>query len=71
MRPHFDSIHRVSPLTANRDSDTVSLVTDTVDLIFMRNALNLILPKLAKVIHSLSQFAIKFKDFSNLGFRHY
>lgn len=37
-------------------------VTDNADLIFMRDALDLILPKLAKVIHNLAQFALKYKD---------
>lgn len=43
-------------------------VTDNADLIFMRDALDLILPKLAKVIHSLKQFALKYKDLPTLGF---
>ena len=37
----------------------------------MRDALALILPKLAKVIHNLSQFALQFKDLPTLGFTHY
>jgi adenylosuccinate lyase len=43
-------------------------VTDNADLIFMRDALDLILPKLAKVIHNLSHFAFKYKDLPTLGF---
>ncbi|KAF2837579.1 adenylosuccinate lyase [Patellaria atrata CBS 101060] len=46
-------------------------VTDNADLIFLRNALDLVLPKLAKVIHNLSQFALKYKDLPTLGFTHY
>ncbi|MCJ1458742.1 adenylosuccinase ade13 [Mycoblastus sanguinarius] len=42
-------------LIADGDSNRVSKVTDNADLIFMRDALGLILPKLAKVIHNLSQ----------------
>jgi adenylosuccinate lyase len=34
----------------------------------MRDALDLILPKLAKVIRNLSQFALKYKDLPTLGF---
>ncbi|KAK2873470.1 hypothetical protein FQN49_002345 [Arthroderma sp. PD_2] len=49
----------------------VRLVTDNADLIFIRDALDLILPKLAKVIHNLTQFAIKYKDLPALGFTHY
>ncbi|KAL8773314.1 MAG: hypothetical protein Q9209_001708 [Squamulea sp. 1 TL-2023] len=37
----------------------------------MRDALRLILPKLAKVIHNLSKFALKFKDLPTLAFTHY
>jgi adenylosuccinate lyase len=43
-------------------------VTDNADLIFMRDAMDLILPKLAKVIYNLSQFAYKYKDLPTLGF---
>lgn len=46
-------------------------MTDNADLIFMRDALALILPKLAKVIHNLSSFALQFKDLPTLGFTHY
>ncbi|KAL8915260.1 MAG: hypothetical protein Q9171_000379 [Xanthocarpia ochracea] len=46
-------------------------VTDNADLIFMRDALRLILPKLAKVIHNLSRFALKYKDLPTLAFTHY
>lgn len=49
----------------------MSQVTDNADLIFMRDALDLILPKLAKVIHNLSQFSMKYKDLPTLGFTHY
>ncbi|KAI4219059.1 MAG: hypothetical protein LQ349_008469 [Xanthoria aureola] len=48
-----------------------ALVTDNADLIFMRDALRLILPKIAKVIHNLSRFALKFKDLPTLAFTHY
>ncbi|KAL8976129.1 MAG: hypothetical protein Q9205_007806 [Flavoplaca limonia] len=37
----------------------------------MRDALRLILPKLAKVIHNLFRFALKFKDLPTLAFTHY
>jgi adenylosuccinate lyase len=48
---------------------TISLlVTDNADLIFLRDAMDLVLPKLAKVIHNLSQFALKFKDLPTLGY---
>jgi adenylosuccinate lyase len=50
---------------------TSCYVTDNADLIFMRDALDLILPKLAKVVHNLSQFALRYKDLPTLGFTHY
>ncbi|KAL1997320.1 hypothetical protein VTN49DRAFT_3922 [Thermomyces lanuginosus] len=50
---------------------TSCFVTDNADLIFIRDAIDLILPKLAKVIHNLSQFALKYKDLPTLGFTHY
>ncbi|KAL1982905.1 hypothetical protein VTN96DRAFT_757 [Rasamsonia emersonii] len=49
---------------------TSCYVTDNTELIFMRDALDLILPKLAKVIHNLKEFALKYKDLPTLGFTH-
>ena len=43
-------------------------VTDNADLIFIGRGLDLILPKLAKVIYNLTQFALKYKDLPTLGF---
>jgi adenylosuccinate lyase len=37
-------------------------------LIFLRDALDLLLPKLAKIIHNLSKFAVEHKDLPTLGF---
>jgi adenylosuccinate lyase len=34
----------------------------------MRDALDLLLPKLAKVIHNLSKFALQYKDLPTLAF---
>ncbi|KAK3295983.1 L-Aspartase-like protein [Chaetomium fimeti] len=50
---------------------TSCYVTDNTELIFMRRALDLILPKLAKVIQNLQEFALKYKDMPTLGFTHY
>jgi adenylosuccinate lyase len=36
----------------------------------MRDAIDLLLPKLAKVIHNLANFADKYKDVPTLGFTH-
>jgi len=46
-------------------------VTDNADLIFQQRALDLILPKLAKVIQNLQGFALQQKDLPTLGFTHY
>ncbi|EAQ90944.1 hypothetical protein CHGG_02879 [Chaetomium globosum CBS 148.51] len=46
-------------------------VTDNADLIFLQRALDLILPKLAKVIQNLQEFALQYKDMPTLGFTHY
>lgn len=37
----------------------------------MAKALDLIIPKLAKSIHNLSKFALKYKDLPTLGYTHY
>jgi adenylosuccinate lyase len=50
---------------------TRQAVTDNADLIFQQRALDLILPKLAKVIQNLQEFALKYKDMPTLGFTHY
>lgn len=50
---------------------TSCFVTDNTELIFMKTGLKLILPKLAKVISNLSQFALKHKDLPTLGFTHF
>jgi adenylosuccinate lyase len=46
-------------------------VTDNADLIFLKDGLDILLPKLATVIHRLSQFALKYKDMPTLGYTHY
>jgi adenylosuccinate lyase len=46
-------------------------VTDNADLIFLRDGLDLILPKLAVIIHKLSNFALEYKSLPTLGYTHY
>lgn len=46
----------------------ISQVTDNADLIFIRDALDLILPKLAKVVHNLAGFALQYKDLPTLAY---
>lgn len=47
-----------------------SYVTDNADLIFLRDGLDLLLPKLATVIKKLSDFARKYRDQACLGYTH-
>lgn len=49
---------------------TSCYVTDNADLIFLRSALDLLLPKLAVVIARLAAFAEKHRDTPTLGFTH-
>ncbi|ROT40422.1 adenylosuccinate lyase [Sodiomyces alkalinus F11] len=50
---------------------TSCFVTDNAELILMRDAMDLLLPKLAKVIRNFSQFALHTKDIPTLGWTHY
>lgn len=50
---------------------TSCFVTDNADLIFLRDAYDVLIPKLVNVIHKLSQFAIKYKDLPVLGWTHF
>jgi adenylosuccinate lyase len=46
------------------------LLTDNADLIFHRDGLDLLLPKLATIIRNLADFADKHKDLACLGLTH-
>lgn len=50
---------------------TSCYVTDNADLIFLRNAIDIFLPKLATIISRLSKFALEQKDVPCLGYTHY
>lgn len=50
---------------------TSCFVTDNAELIFIQKGLQLLLPRLAKVISNLSQFALKYKDMPTLAYTHY
>jgi adenylosuccinate lyase len=50
---------------------TSSYVTDNGDLIQMREAINILIPKLANVIRQLASFAEKTAHQATLGFTHY
>ncbi|KFH63783.1 adenylosuccinate lyase [Podila verticillata NRRL 6337] len=50
---------------------TSCYVTDNGDLIILRDGLDILLPKLARVIQRLSAFAEQYKDLPTLGFTHF
>ncbi|NXI20814.1 PUR8 lyase, partial [Sterrhoptilus dennistouni] len=50
---------------------TSCYVGDNTDLIVLRDGFNLLLPKLARVISRLANFAEKYADMPALGFTHY
>ena len=49
---------------------TSCFVTDNADLIFLREAIDIIIPKLVNVIDRLSKFALQYKDLPTLGWTH-
>ena len=49
---------------------TSCYVTDNTELILMREAMDLLLPMIAKVIDNLSKFAMEWKDLPTLGYTH-
>lgn len=49
---------------------TSCFVGDNTDLIVLRDALDLLLPRVASVINALSDFALKYRDLPTLGFTH-
>lgn len=50
---------------------TSCYVTDNADLIFLRDAFDVLIPKLVNVIDRLSKFAIEYKDLPVLGWTHF
>lgn len=50
---------------------TSCFVTDNADLIFLRDAYDVIIPKLVNVIDRLAKFAIQYKDLPVLGWTHF
>ena len=49
---------------------TSCYVLDNMDLLNLQSGLNLVSPKLASVIHCLTNFAMNYRSFSTLGFTH-
>ncbi|EEQ37024.1 putative adenylosuccinate lyase [Clavispora lusitaniae] len=50
---------------------TSCYVTDNADLIFLRDAYDILIPKLVNVIDRLSKFAMEYKDLPVLGWTHF
>lgn len=50
---------------------TSCFVTDNADLIFIRDAYDIIIPKLVNVINRLAKFAMEYKDLPVLGWTHF
>ncbi|KAK9470781.1 L-Aspartase-like protein [Dipodascopsis tothii] len=50
---------------------TSCFVTDNADLIFLRDACDILIKKLVNVIDRLSQFALEYKDMPVLGWTHF
>ncbi|TAQ85459.1 hypothetical protein B7494_g6207 [Chlorociboria aeruginascens] len=70
---HVYAFGQVAPAAAGiiHTGATSCYLTDNADLIFIRDGLVLLLPKLATVIHKLSEFALEYKDMPTLGYTHY
>ncbi|KAF3013244.1 hypothetical protein G7054_g13647 [Neopestalotiopsis clavispora] len=70
---HVHAFGQVAPAAAGiiHYGATSCYVTDNAELILMRDAMDLIIPKLAKVIANLAAFADKHKAVPTLGFTHY
>lgn len=69
---HVHAYGQVAPAAAGiiHWGATSCYVTDNADLIFLRDGLDLLLPKLATVVQKLSEFAVQYKDLPCLGYTH-
>lgn len=69
---HVHAYGQVAPAAAGiiHYGATSCYVTDNADLIFLRDGLTLLLPKLATVVQKLSDFAREYKDLPCLAYTH-
>lgn len=69
---HVHAFGQVAPAAAGiiHWGATSCYCTDNADLIFLRDGLDMLLPKLATVIYKLSEFAKEYKDLPCLGYTH-
>ncbi len=70
---HVHTFGEACPLAAGiiHLGATSCYVTDNSELIMMRDALDIILPKLVSTVNTLAGFAEKYKDLPTLGFTHF
>ncbi|KAF9874070.1 adenylosuccinate lyase [Colletotrichum karsti] len=68
---HVHAFGKVAPAAAGIIHYGATSCYDNAELILMRDAMDLLLPKLAKVIKNLSTFALEYKDLPTLGYTHY
>ncbi|KZT00367.1 adenylosuccinate lyase [Laetiporus sulphureus 93-53] len=70
---HVHTFGHVAPAAAGiiHLGATSCYVTDNADLIFIREALTLLMKKLVVVIHRFAAFAGQYKDLPTLGFTHF
>ncbi|KAM0242160.1 hypothetical protein ACHAP5_007315 [Fusarium lateritium] len=69
---HVHAFGAVAPAAAGiiHYGATSCYVTDNAELILMREAIDLLLPRLAKVINNLSKLAMEWKDTPTLAYTH-
>ncbi|KAI1341210.1 adenylosuccinate lyase [Xylariaceae sp. FL0016] len=70
---HVHAFGIVAPAAAGiiHAGATSCYVTDNTELLLIKDALDLLMPKVAKVIQNLSTFALKWKEEPTLGYTHY
>lgn len=70
---HVQTFGQVAPAAAGiiHLGATSCYVTDNADLIFLRDACDILTTKLAKVISRLADFAKQYRDLPTLGFTHF
>ncbi len=70
---HVHTFGAAAPLAAGiiHLGATSCYVTDNSELIMMRDAFDIVIPKLVGVIDKLSKFALDKKDLATLGFTHF
>ena len=69
---HVHAFGQVAPDAAGliHYGATSCYVTDNTELILIRDALDLLIPKTAKVLHNLQKFALEWKSEPTLSFTH-